>query len=52
MVLTSMPEHEEADKLNKELKDSRDNEENNQPFLQKMIIPSDLNYIQLRDTQV
>ena len=27
MVLTSMPEHEEADKLNKELKDSRDNDE-------------------------
>ena len=52
MVLTSVPEHKEANKVNKELKDLWYNDENNQPFLQKIIIPSDLNDIQPRDTQV
>ena len=52
MVLISMSEHEEANKVTEELKDSCDNDENNQPFLQKMTIPSDLNDIQPRSTQV
>ena len=47
-----MTEHEESNKVNKELKASHDNDENNQPFLKKMIIPSDLNNIQLIATQV
>ena len=47
-ILTRMSEHEQANKRNKELDDSRDNAENNQMFLQKMNIPSDLNYIQPR----
>ena len=33
MILTSMSEHEQAKKLNKELEDSQDNTENNQLFL-------------------
>ena len=41
MLLTSMLEHEEANKLNEELEDSHDNEENKQPFLQNIIIPSE-----------
>ena len=48
VVLTIMSEHEESKKVNKELEDSRDNDENNQTFLQKVIIPSDLNNIQPR----
>ena len=52
MLLTRMSEQEEANKVNKELKDSRDNDDNNQPISQKMIIPSDLNNIQSRATQV
>ena len=52
LLLTSMSEHEEANKFNEELEDSRDNDDNNQPILQKMIIPSDLNDIQPRATQV
>ena len=47
-----MSEQEESNKVNKELEDSRDNDENNQNFLQKMIIPSDINDIQPRATQV
>ena len=47
-----MSEQEESKKLNKELEDSWDIDENNQPFLQKMIIPSDLNGNQPRVTQV
>ena len=35
MLITSMPLQEETNKVNKELKDSRDNDENNQYFLQK-----------------
>ena len=35
MVLTSMSEHIEADKINEELKDSYDNDEKNQHFLGK-----------------
>ena len=50
MLITSMSEHEEAKKVNEELEDSRDNDDGNQPILQKMIIPSDLNYIQPRFT--
>ena len=52
MLLTSMSEHEEANKVNKELEKSRDNDDNNQPILQKMIIPSDINDFQPRSTQV
>ena len=47
-----MSGQEESNKVNKELEDSRDNDENNQTFLQKMIIPSDINDIQPRATQV
>ena len=50
MLITSMSEHEEANKLNEELEDSRDNDDVNQPILQKIIIPSDINYIQPRAT--
>ena len=42
MLITSMSEHKEANKVIEELKDSRDNDYNNQPFLQKNIIPSDI----------
>ena len=52
IVLTSMSEHKESNKGNKELEYSRDNDEKNQLFLQNMIIPSDINDIQPRDTQV
>ena len=52
ILLTSILEHEEANKVKEELEDSRDKDDNNQPILQKMIIPSDINYIQPRDTQV
>ena len=52
MVLTSTTEHEEDNKVNKKIKDSRNNDENNQPLLQKMIIQFDLNEIQPRTTQV
>ena len=33
VVITIISEHEEFKKVNKELEDSRDNDENNQPFL-------------------
>ena len=52
MILTIISEHEEAKKVNKELEDSRDNDNNNQAILKKMIIPSDLNYIQTGATHV
>ena len=52
MVLTRITEQEEPNKVNKELKESGDNEENNQHFMQKMIIPSDLNDIQPITTQL
>ena len=48
MIITSMSEHEEANIINEELEDSRDNDDNNQPILQENIIPSDLNDIQPR----
>ena len=35
MVLKSMSEHKESNKVNKELKDSHENDEKNQPFLKK-----------------
>ena len=49
ILLASMSEHGQSNKVNE---DSRYNVENNQPFLQKMNIPSDLNDIQPRATQV
>ena len=52
MILTSMSEHEEEYKVNEELEDSLDNGDNNQPILKKMIIPSYLNDIQPRATQI
>ena len=47
-----MSEHEESKKVKEELKDSCKNDEKNQPFLKKMITPSDLNDIQPTSTQV
>ena len=47
-----MLEYEEANKVNEELKYSHYNNNNNQPILQKMIIPSDINDIHPRATQV
>ena len=44
MLLTSTPEHKQAKKVNEELKDSWHNAEN-QPFLKKINIPSDLTKI-------
>ena len=35
MILTSMSEHKESNIVNKELEDSCDNDDNNQPILQK-----------------
>ena len=52
MVLTSTSVQEETKKVNEEPKDSWDNNKNNQTFLQKTIIRSDLNGIQPRSTQV
>ena len=52
ILLTSMSEHEESEKVNEELKDSCDNDDNNQPILQKMIIPYDIKDIQPISTQV
>ena len=50
MLITSVSEHEQVNKLHKELDDSWDNTENNQPFLQNMNAYFDLNYIQRRAT--
>ena len=52
MILTIISEHEEAKKVNEELEDSHDNDNNNQAILKKMIIPSDLNDTQLGATHV
>ena len=52
MLLTSMSEHRDEYKVKEELKGSLDNDDNNQPILQKMIIPSDINDFQPRSTQV
>ena len=52
MLLTSMSEHGEANKVNKELKDSGDNDDNNQAILLNIIIPSDPNDIQPRAAHV
>ena len=52
MILTSMSEQEEANKVSEEIDNSRDNYDKNQPSLLKMIIPSDINDIQPRSTQV
>ena len=43
MILTSMSEHGQDKKLSKKLDDSRNNYQNNQPFLKKMNTPSELN---------
>ena len=51
MILTRISEHNKPNKFNEELEYSRDNDNNNQPILQTIIIPSDLNYIQPRATQ-
>ena len=52
MLLTSMSEHKESNKVNEELEDSCDNYDNNQPILQENIIPSNINDIQPISTQV
>ena len=52
MLLTRMSEQKESNKFNEDLKESHDNDDNNQPILQKIITPSDLNDIQPRATQV
>ena len=52
MLITIMSEHEQSNKVNKKIKYSRYNYENNQPFLENINIPYDLNDIQPRATQV
>ena len=52
MLLKIMSEHKEANKRKKELKDSRDNYNNNQPIFLKSIIPSGINDIQPRANHV
>ena len=52
MLLTSISEYKEAKKVNEELEESCDNYDNNQPILQENIIPSNINDIQPRATQV
>ena len=52
MLLTSMSEHKESNIVNKELEDLRDHYDKNQPILKGNIIPSDLNDIKPRATQV
>ena len=52
LLITSMSENKESNKVNEELKYSRDNDDGNQPILKKKIIPSDLNDIQPRATQI
>ena len=52
MLLTSISEHKESRKVSKEIDGSRDNYDNNQPILKKIIIPSYINDIQPRATQV
>ena len=52
MHLKIMSEHEYSNKVNKELDESWDDTENNQPFLKKNNIPSYINDIKPRATQV
>ena len=52
MLLTSMSYHKEPNRVNEETEDSCDNNDNNKPNFQKRIIPSYLNDIQPRATQV
>ena len=52
MIIASMLEHKQANKVNKKLEHSRDKAEKNQPFLKKMNIPSDLKWIQPIATHV
>ena len=51
MLFKIMSEHKQANKMNKELKDLWDNAENNQNFLQKMNMPSELSDTQPRTTR-
>ena len=51
MLRKSITEHEEANKVNKELEDSRDNNYNNQTILKKrspLLISMVSNHVQLR----
>ena len=52
ILLTSMSVQKESNKANKKHKYLRDNNENNQPLLLQIIIFSDLNGIQPRNTKV
>ena len=52
MLLTRMSDHQKDKKVNKNIKESQDKTENNQPLLQNMNIPSKLNDIQPSATQV
>ena len=52
ILLTSISKHKVSNKVNEELEDSCDNDDNNQPILQELIIPSDINGIQKIATQV
>ena len=52
ILLTSMVEHEQDKKQNEKVEDSQNKAENNQPLLQNINIPSDINDIQPRATQV
>ena len=52
MLLTSMSNHEQSIRVKKELDDSWYDAGNNQPFMQNMNIPYDLNDIQPRATQI
>ena len=50
MLITSLSEQEQANKVNEELSESRDNDEKNKTFFQIMNITSNLNDIQQRAT--
>ena len=52
MLITRISENEGSNKVNKEIEKSCDNDDKNQPFLKKMITPSDINDIQPRATHV
>ena len=50
MLITSLSEQEQANKVNEELDESRDNAEKNKTFFQNMNITSNVNDIQQRAT--
>ena len=52
MLIAIMEENEQGKKKNDKVEDSRDKIDKNQPLLQNMNIPYDLNEIQPRATQV